>query len=1009
MVGAMGVFGGRPVTTRFHPGIAKLVWSMAAFGVVIAQAAASEKREDRFISNTRQLTYEGERNGEQYFSPDGKLLIFMGEREPGNPFFQIYILNLETGDCHRVSPGKGKATCPYFRPGTEMIEFASTHLDPEFATKAAAEYERRASGRKKHGPWDYDEHYDIFTCRRDGSELTRLTDATGYDAEGAYSPDGKLIVFCSLRDAYPLEKLSAAERKQMDKDASYFGELYIMNADGTNQRRLTDWPGYDGGPFFSPDGERIIWRHFEPNGLLADIYTMRIDGTDRRRLTDFECMSWAPFYHPSGEYAVFNSNKLGFSNFELFIVDAEGRHEPVQVTYADGFDGLAVFSPDGRQIVWVSNLTADGKSQIFVGDWDHGGAMAALGDSPLRDGGEVAAAAAGEATDPDPAPSQAAAASQTLSPEILAGDLWTHVEYLASDELEGRMTGSAGARKAADYIAARFAEIGLKPAGDDGTFFQEFPFTSGVELVAGANRLSVVTEAAPEGRVLELDKDFRPLAFSADGEVEAELVFAGYGLVVPGEGDEGYDSYAGLEVVDKIVLALRYVPEAISPERRRAMNLYRAERYKAVQARERGAKAILFVAGPSSPGAGELIPLSGGPQVSSAGIVAASISGSVAESLLAGSGKALKDLQAALDAAATDPAAGFALPTVRVRVSAGIEKQKGTGRNVVGLLRSVGAGQDSYVMAGAHYDHIGHGEGGGSLARAGEESQIHNGADDNASGTATVLELAAAMAEADKGAGAETRRGAIFACWSGEELGVIGSSHFAAHPTVPLEKIVAYLNFDMVGHYGDEGHKLIVQAVGSSPTWRGLLEKKNVVAGLQLALQSDPYLPTDSTSFYLKGIAGLTFFTGAHEDYNRPTDDADTLNYEGLERVARLGELLLRDLVSREEAPAYAKVESKSPPGGGRTSMRLYTGTVPDFTAGDVKGFKLAGVRAGGPADKAGLTGGDVIVEFAGQKVENIEDYMYALESVKAGEPVEVVVDRGGQRVRLSITPEWRK
>ena len=192
-----------------------------------------------------------------------------------------------------------------------------------------------------------------------GSRLRR-----GYDAEGAFSPDGKKIVFCSLRDAYPTNKLSAADLKRLETDPAYFGEIYIMNADGSQQRRLTRTPGYDGGPFFSPDGQRIVWRRFETNGVVADVFTMKLDGSDVRRITDFGCMSWAPFFHPSGDYLVFTANKLGFANFELFIVDAQGEREPVRVTYTDGFDGLPSFSPDGKQLTWTSNRGADGKSQI---------------------------------------------------------------------------------------------------------------------------------------------------------------------------------------------------------------------------------------------------------------------------------------------------------------------------------------------------------------------------------------------------------------------------------------------------------------------------------------------------------------------------------------------------------------------------------------------------------------------------------------------------------------------
>jgi Tol biopolymer transport system component len=360
------------------------VLSAAVLLLAALPASAKKRGDDLFISGARQLTYEGRRSGECYFSPDGKRLVFMSEREPGNPFFQIYVLDLETGDIDRVSSGTGKATCPYFQKGTGLLEFASTHLDPDFADKAAAEYKRREEGGARRGAWDYDESYDIFLYRPDGEVVRRLTESWGYDAEGGFSPDGKQIVFCSLRDAYPEDSLTDEERELLVNQPDYFGEIYIMDSDGANQTRLTDWPGYDGGPFFTPDGERIVWRHFSEDGLLADIYTMKLDGSDIRRLTEFKAMSWAPFFHPTGDYVIFVSNKLGFDNFELFIVDAMGRHEPVQVTHTQKFDGLPTFSPDGATIVWTSNNTDNGMSQLFIGSWDHEAALAALSESPLR-------------------------------------------------------------------------------------------------------------------------------------------------------------------------------------------------------------------------------------------------------------------------------------------------------------------------------------------------------------------------------------------------------------------------------------------------------------------------------------------------------------------------------------------------------------------------------------------------------------------------------------------------
>lgn len=346
-----------------------------------SRAADPPAGESTFFTRARKLTLTGARAGEGYFSPDGGMICFQSEREPGNPFFQIYRLDLATGDTTRVSPGLGKTTCSFIRPGTGEVLFASTHLDPRSRDLQAEEIAFRESGQERRYSWDYDTHFDLFASVPGSGEYTRLTDADGYDAEGAYSPDGNLVVFCSMRDAYNRE-LPPEEAKILQHDPSYFGEIYVMNADGTGQRRLTNTPGYDGGPFFSPDGRRIVWRRFDTKGLIADVWTMNIDGTDQRRVTDFGSMSWAPFYHPSMKYIVFASNKLGFSNFECFIVDPEGAKEPVRVTYSEGFDGLATFSPDGTQFSWTSGRGGSGKGQIWLAKWNHEAALAALEAAP---------------------------------------------------------------------------------------------------------------------------------------------------------------------------------------------------------------------------------------------------------------------------------------------------------------------------------------------------------------------------------------------------------------------------------------------------------------------------------------------------------------------------------------------------------------------------------------------------------------------------------------------------
>ncbi len=348
-----------------------------------AGLAAPPDHEQDFLTRVRRLTVEGRRAGEGYWSPDGGRLVFQSEREPGNPFYQIYVMDLASGETSRISTGLGKTTCAFFRPGTDQIEFASTHADPKSKEHQDEELAIRASGRERRYSWDYDPEMDIYSHDGKTGELKRLTTAKGYDAEGSYSPDGQWIVFSSMRGAYD-HPLTAAEQKALDENPSSFADIYVMRADGSDQRRLTTAPGYDGGPFFTPDGKRIVWRRFDVQGLIADVWTMNADGSDQKQITTFAAMSWAPYMHPSGEYIFFASNKLGFENFELFIVDAAGTKEPVQVTYSPGFDGLPVPSPDGRTLAWTSSRAGGSAGQIFLGQWNHEAAMAALKSAPPR-------------------------------------------------------------------------------------------------------------------------------------------------------------------------------------------------------------------------------------------------------------------------------------------------------------------------------------------------------------------------------------------------------------------------------------------------------------------------------------------------------------------------------------------------------------------------------------------------------------------------------------------------
>jgi Tol biopolymer transport system component len=364
--------------------LALLLPLLLGLGASLASQQTSTAYQERdFLTRIRRLTVEGKRAGEGYWSPDGKRLVFQSEREAGNPFYQIYTLDLSTGDTKRVSPGIGKTTCSFFRPGTDEIEFASTHADPKSKQLQDEELAFRASGKERRYSWDYDPEMDIYSYSEKTGTTKRLTTARGYDAEGSYSPDGQWIVFTSMRDAYN-RPLNDKEKKALEENPSNFAEIYIMKADGSGQKRLTNVWGYDGGPFFTPDGKRIIWRRFDESGLIANVWTMNLDGTDQRQITDFGSMSWAPYMHPSGQYIIFSSNKLGFENFELFLVDAAGTKEPVRVTYSDGFDGLPVPSPDGTMLAWTSSRSGGAAGQLFLAQWNHQKALEAVRNAPLR-------------------------------------------------------------------------------------------------------------------------------------------------------------------------------------------------------------------------------------------------------------------------------------------------------------------------------------------------------------------------------------------------------------------------------------------------------------------------------------------------------------------------------------------------------------------------------------------------------------------------------------------------
>lgn len=787
-----------------------------------AQEIPASPVEQQFLSNIRQLTFEGSRAGEGYFNADGSLMVFQSERRADNPFFQIYLLDFETGEIEPVSPGHGKTTCAWIHPlDPNLVLFSSTHDDPSARQKQREEIEFRESGQTRRYAWDYDPHFEIYTFDRRAQTYRRLTEAEGYDAEGSFSPDGRLIAFASNRRGFS-EELPEELKKRFEIDPSILMDIYLMNSDGTDVRQLTRHVGYDGGPFFSPDGSRICWRRFSEDGLRAEIMTMNIDGSDQRQLTQMNVLSWAPFYHPSGKYLIFTTNKHGFGNFELYLVAADGKSMPVRVTDCEGFDGLASFTPDGRRLTWTSARNPKKESQIYLADWNHEQALAALidsGVSELREGQSEAssstpAAAPSAAGSPGELPEgiepwyqslpqslrdrirladlwveePAAAklgieAALKTSVDFLAEDLAAHVEYLCHPELEGRLTGTPGERMATAYAAGYLAALGLQPGGDAGSWFQSFQFPTGVELGQG-NQLTI-TEVDGTASDLITGREWRPVAFSANIEVPpSEIVFAGYGIVAPEQGDQAaYNSFANLDVQGKWVMMLRFEPEDVPAERRTHLQFYSGIRKKAFYARELGARGVIFVSGPAARVQDQLVPLQRDFAPSGFSLAAISVSDEVALDWLAAANQDLGKLQQQLDRG--EQVEGFAIPDLRLGGRFQMNTTTGTGRNVIARLQAGDAPSPTAVLIGAHVDHLGRGEMGTSLAKGEDVGQIHFGADDNASGVAAVLEIAEYLSDQQRQGKLPLQHDIVFAIWSGEELGLHGSKHFVQKLNAP--------------------------------------------------------------------------------------------------------------------------------------------------------------------------------------------------------------------------------
>jgi Tol biopolymer transport system component len=889
----------------------------------------SEERQ--FLADLRQLTFGGE-NAEAYWSFDGRQLSFQARRE-GEGCDRIYRLEPEGAAPTpiAVSSGKGATTCAHFLPSGDLL-FASTHLGGDSCPPRP--------DMSRGYVWALYDSYDIFSASADGSNLRRLTDAKGYDAEATVCGRDGSIVFTSVRDG--------------DLD------LYRMDKDGGNVRRLTRTPGYDGGAFFNRDCTKIVWRASRPRpgaelddykALLAqglvrpsklEIWIANADGSEPMQLTYLDAASFAPFFHPTEDVILFSTNygDPKGREFDLWAMRSDGSGLR-RITFAPGFDGFPHFSPDGKWLAFSSNrATAPGRhdTNVFVARWK--------GLPPLP--AEV---------------------------ETAADRVRRDVKWLADPAREGRGIGTRGLTAAGEYLEKRLRSLGLAPAGDNGSFREAFPVVTAVE-VAPTSQVSISTRnLRPE--------DFSVLGFSGGGKARGPLVLAGYGIV---DKAQGIDDYAGLDVKDKVVLVRRFAPEG---ERLPDQALRRSLgdlRHKAWLARERGAVALLVVDWPVPPSptpaswkppseAALLQPSPEGP--GDAGIPVVMVKRAAVEEAMPLLEKNRPPLTAALDV--------------------GLVFKKTDAFNVVGRIPAGQGPARGTIVLGAHYDHLGLG---GRHSLAPDKREPHVGADDNASGTATLLEVARVLAARR----AELSHDVVVAFFSAEESGLLGSAHHTRARAESLKRAVAMLNFDMVGRL--RNNRLEVLGTESASEWDGLVRAACTDLRIECASGGDGHGPSDQAAFYAAGLPVLHFFTGSHRDYHKPSDTADKINAAGAAVVGKLAERLV---IALDAGPRLSYQKGKSSPlRGDARSFNASLGTIPDYAGppGGRPGVLLSGVRAGGAAEKAGLRRGDVLVRLGAHQVRSVEDLMYALNNFRPGETTTAVVVREGKEASLDVTFE---
>ena len=558
-----------------------------------------------------------------------------------------------------------------------------------------------------------------------------------------------------------------------------------------------------------------------------------------------------------------------------------------------------------------------------------------------------------------------------FNPEITVDDIKENMEYLASDSLRGRKPGDIGDMLSAEFIRSKFEAAGLELLFEDG--FQYFNLVASAELGNG-NTLTVGEKS------FTAETDFLPYAFSANTKVNADVVFAGYGLEV-NQDTLKWNDFSGVDVSDKWILALQGDPDLDNPNS--GYLEFSSERAKGLTASDKNAAGLILVAGPKFSEKDELSSLFFDKNSSRFSIPVLQVSRAVANEILTASGETIESLESKM----LEKASGINLATnAKVEVSVNVQLKETTTQNVVAMIPGTDDTlKNEYVVLGAHYDHLGMG-GPGSGSRVVDTIAVHNGADDNASGVSAVIQLAEKIA-AEK----TNKRSIIFVAFGAEEMGLVGSKAFTAKPPVASEDMVGMFNFDMVGRLDEEANVLSIGGTKTSKETEQILNDLN--QGFELAMSGEGVGPSDHASFYLQNIPVFFISTGAHSDYHTPQDDVEFINFEGAKKVMDYSYALVSEVANRDEKLTFQEAGAKFQRSrGGRFKVTL--GVMPDFAGLEKRGMRIDGVTKGKPAEKGGMIKGDIITAIEGKKVGNIYEYMSRLKTLEAGQTITVDVLR---------------